>query len=177
MLVSVQPDADPLPQEEADSQGLEDAFQELSGVDWACMRCGAGGILRVFSAEARGGVLYVADFRQPGFDPGDFRLLCRRCMAEWLMREARMGYDLHTHASGAVCSAGCAARRDGRRTQYLNLMSAMADSKAGFLMAKAIDGMPGVNATPCSSRTGSTISPEAGGPVRAVTSRSGTRTK
>jgi hypothetical protein len=145
--VSVEPGREPQAESEPSDQEAS-TFRNVFGIDWACMRCGADGILQVFSAVAVGGVLYITGFRQPGFDHRQIQLLCDKCRAEWLMWQARIGYDLHTHSPSAECSAACLARRAGRRTQYQNLISVMTDSRAGFQMAKAIDGLPRVNATP-----------------------------
>ena len=145
--VSVEPGREPQAESEPSDQEAS-TFRNVFGIDWACMRCGADGILQVFSAVAVGGVLYITGFRQPGFDHRQIQLLCDKCRAEWLMWQARMGYDLHTHSPSAECSAACLARRAGRRAQYRNLISVMTDSRAGFQMAKAIDGLPRVNATP-----------------------------
>jgi hypothetical protein len=63
--VSVEPGREPQAESEPSDQEAS-TFRNVFGIDWACMRCGADGILQVFSAVAVGGVLYITGFRQPG---------------------------------------------------------------------------------------------------------------
>ena len=133
-------------QRNADGQ-LENGFRTLTGHEWKCARCTEAGRLRVFSAEAFAGALYVLDAPQPGFDSGRMQLMCSKCRGEWLMWAARMGNDLHTHPAAADCPPGCLMRQGGRRLQHQNLMSATRDRKQMFLMCKAIDEQPNLNGT------------------------------
>lgn len=71
---------------------------------------------------------------------------CGQCRAEWLMFQARMGYDLHFHDYDAECTQSCLARQAGRRIQRDAMRSI--DSKGAFLLSKQFDGMPKVNGVP-----------------------------
>lgn len=128
--------------------GVQDKiFLHMTGKIWECMRCQSKGKLHVFSVERQWDRLHTAGFLQPGFNIEGVQLLCHACRAQWLEWEARMGFDLHSHAIVAPCDNDCFSALHGRRAQFLALQSAGADSKIGFVMAKAIDGMPKQNGT------------------------------
>ncbi|MGA3353609.1 MAG: hypothetical protein ABSD85_10550 [Acidimicrobiales bacterium] len=126
---------------------LEKIFVHVIGKHWQCMHCQKKGRLQVFSFEQRWDRLHTAKFREPGFNPDEAQLLCQDCWIQWLIWYARMGFDLHDHAIAAPCGRECFSARGGRRAQFVALQAAAVDSKVGFLMGKAIDGLPQQNGT------------------------------
>jgi hypothetical protein len=114
---------------------------------WECMRCRRRPKrLHIFSAERQWDRMHTAKFSQPGFKIGEgLLLLCHECRAQWLIWQARMGFDLHSHAATTPCDHECFSARQGRAAQYSALQGALMDTKVGFFMGKAIDGMPKKN--------------------------------
>ena len=124
---------------------LDKIFLHVAGKSWQCMRCEKTGKLHVFSAGHQWGRVHTAKFWQPGFNIGGVQLLCQDCWIQWLIWQARMGFDLHDHAVVAVCNSTCFSAHGGRKAQFNALQGAAVDSKVGFLMGKAIDGLPRKN--------------------------------
>lgn len=72
-------------------------------------------------------------------------LMCTRCWAEWLLFQARCGYDIHTHDPDMACAAPCLAKTSGRSAQNAALKSMVTLRDRVFFVQKTIDGLPGVN--------------------------------
>lgn len=119
-------------------------FTALTGLQWACMRCGeAHERLRVHSAVYGRGELYIAEVPQPGINQQQLKLLCTPCWGAMLNWNARLGYDIHTHAPMTPCDEHCLVHRDGRWLQFQSLSAC--DRRADFRLIKSIDGIPKVN--------------------------------
>jgi hypothetical protein len=73
--------------------------------------------------------------------------LCGMCRARWMQFLAVQGYDLHNHPYAEACSEKCMTKMGGRKTQAMSMREFLLDSKKGFMVGKAIDGMPTVNAS------------------------------
>jgi GNAT superfamily N-acetyltransferase len=103
--------------------------------------------LRVFSAAWGGDELFIAEHPQPGVDLEHLRLLCSECWPKMLMRNARLGFDIHTHAHTSVCDSHCLTHRKGRFAQLMALRSLLTNTTSIFLLTKSIDGQPKLNGT------------------------------
>ena len=148
--------------EQPDPNAIENSimgqiFLDSIGLPWKCMDCGNSfPILRAFSIEQIFDSLYIAEIPQPGVDMANLQLLCSSCWPHMLMWNARMGFDIHTHAHAAECNRRCFTKTNGRYAQVLALRSLINDPKSLFRLGKAIDGQPRVNAmyTLMACRTG-----------------------
>jgi GNAT superfamily N-acetyltransferase len=115
-----------------------------------CDQCRSTEVERVFSYTTARGWMFIAQRPDPAFEPSAALALCEECWTRWMMWRARMGFDLHTHATSAPCGPGCLAQKSGRRNQFESQMLLLQDRSehAGFFAIKAIDGQPLKNGTP-----------------------------
>jgi hypothetical protein len=89
--------------------------------------------------------MFIVEQLDPSFDPLAALSFCADCWPRWLMWRARMGLDLHTHASQVPCGGDCIAQRGGRQAQFEAQMTLLGDRAEGFFASKSIDGQPRVN--------------------------------
>lgn len=121
-------------------------LRAMTGLEWKCEKCGEVPIrLRIFSFTIARGDIYIPQIPQPGVNLNEVHLLCNSCWPQMLMRNARLGFDIHTHAIAESCDAKCLTKRGGRRLQFQSLSTI--DRRSGFALIKLIDGQPEVNGT------------------------------
>jgi hypothetical protein len=87
--------------------------------------------------------MYLDNRPLPGRD-----LECAECLAKSLKTWLSLGWDVHNHRLDETCGPNCATRGDlGRRWQISLMRKASVDRTEGFLLVKAVDGLPHVNGT------------------------------
>jgi len=132
------------------STQLAARFKAITGRNWECMRCGAADTdmpLRMYSSTAFNGNFYIAEVPQPGVDRENIKLLCNSCWPRMLQWNARLGFDIHTHAYTEPCDRRCLTRTKGRMLQFSSLQVARMERLIGFEIVKAIDEQPRLNGT------------------------------
>jgi GNAT superfamily N-acetyltransferase len=73
---------------------------------------------------------------------------CVNCLDRTLETYLSLGWDVHNHRLEETCGPKCAIRSDlGRRYRISVMRRAAFDSKKGFFLVKAIDGLPRLNGT------------------------------
>lgn len=112
-----------------------------------CDPCGSDNVERLVSYTTARGRMFLLARADPSFDPSAVLAFCRECWPRWLMWRARMGFDLHSHASEVPCSGACLAQRNGRQNQFEAQMALLQDREGGFFATKSIDHQPRVNGT------------------------------
>ena len=109
-----------------------------------CRRCGSTDRVEPVASRTQWRGRHYINNPAPADGPGE----CFDCRLEGLKYELRLGWDVHNHSLETNCGSECVIRsRLGRAWQIRLMREAGVDRTQGFLLTKAIDGMPKVNGT------------------------------